>query len=250
MSRDEERPLRALITGGTRGIGRAVAVKLAGKSDMVFLNYLQNGSAAKDAKAIVESDACRAILLRNNLAYADQIDAMFGEIRSHTDRIDVFVHCAALNTFKPVAELKAQQWDLIVNANARSFLLCAQQCVPLMKEGAIVALSSLGSVRAVPNYGGLGPAKAALESLVRCLAVELSPRGIRVNGVSAGLVDTESVTKFPESERVVREAVLRTPARRIAAPGEIADVVMFLAGPDSRWICGQTILADGGYSLG
>jgi enoyl-[acyl-carrier protein] reductase III len=127
--------------------------------------------------------------------------------------------------------------------------MCVQKCADIMDEGKVVAVSSLGSGRVVPNYGAMGPTKAALESIVRYLAVELAPRGIRVNGVSSGLVETSGIKKMPGISRLMAEASARTPANRIGTPEDIADVIMFLVGPSARWICGQTILADGGYSL-
>ena len=150
---------------------------------------------------------------------------------------------------KTTIKLRPNQWDLIMNISARSFLLCAQRCIPLMREGSIVALSSLGSVRVIPNYGAMGAAKAALESMVRYLAVELAPRGIRVNAISGGLVETDSIKHFPDSEKLIREVINRTPGGRIGQPDDIADVAMFLISSKARWISGQTLIVDGGLSL-
>ncbi len=113
----------------------------------------------------------------------------------------------------------------------------------------MIALSSLGARRVLDNYGALGPSKAALESLVQYLACELAPRGIRVNGVTAGFVETESIRKFPQAAELISAAVEQTPAGRIAQPSDVADVVLFLASPAARWIYGQTLVADGGLSL-
>jgi enoyl-[acyl-carrier protein] reductase III len=183
------------------------------------------------------------------LLYPDEVDKLFETVRANVDHLDCLVHCAALGAFKPLREIKPNQWDLTMNINARGFLLCAQKSAMLMKGGNIVAISSLGSIRAVPNYGAMGPTKAALESIVRYLAVELAPAGIRVNAVTGGFVETDSIRIFPEADRLIQEAINRAPAKRLGMPEDIADVVMFLLSPSSRWIYGQTIVADGGLSL-
>ena len=239
-----------LVTGGSRGIGRAVALKFAAEhARQVFVNFVRNDSEAEKTRVLIESYGSECVLVRANLQYPEEVDRLFQTILERCDRLDVFIHCAALGTFKPTLQIKANQWDMTMDISARSFLLCVQKCVPLMHEGRIIALSSLGSARAVPNYGAMGAAKSALESLVRYLAVELAPNGIRVNAVSGGLVETDSLRNFPESETLIRQIVERTPAGRIGQPEDLADIVMFLAHPASRWICGQTIIADGGFSL-
>ena len=128
----------------------------------------------------------------------------------------------------------------------------AGPCPSLMeknKRGHIITLSSLGSHRYIPNYGAIGPSKAALETLVRYLAVELAPKGIHINCVSGGLVDTDALKSFPEYASLKTEVLKRTPAGRIGSPDDLAKVVAFLTTPDADWICGQTLVADGGLSL-
>ncbi|UCG72478.1 MAG: SDR family oxidoreductase [Chromatiales bacterium] len=240
----------ALVSGGSRGIGRAISLQLAAEgADTVFVNYLQNDVEAEKTRELVEQHDCQAHLVRANLAYPNQIGQLFDQIEQTVDHLDVFIHCAALTSMKPTLALRPNQWDLTMNASTRSFLLCVKRCVPLMREGAIVALSSLGGGRVIPNYGAMGIAKAALESTVRYLAAELAPKGIRVNAISGGLIDTESIRNFPDSETLIEETVKRTPAGRIGQPEDIADIAMFLISSESRWICGQTLVADGGLSL-
>jgi enoyl-[acyl-carrier protein] reductase III len=240
--------LTALVTGGSRGIGRAIAVRLAATSaETVIVNYLRNQvEAEKTAKVIAEHGA-RCILARANLALPNAIDSLFETVRTATDHLDVFVHGAALAAFKPMMALKPNQWDLTMNINARAFLRCVQQAVSFMKSGKIIAVSSLGSQRVVPHYGVMGPAKAALEAIVRYLAAELAPAGILVNGVSGGFVQTDALKWFPENP--IAEARRRTPAKRLGTPEDLAEVVAFLVSPAANWICGQTIVADGGLSL-
>jgi len=247
---EKEKKYTAVVTGGTRGIGRAICLDLAKYfCHTIFANYLQNDSEADKTKALLEERECNVHLIKRNLSVPDEIDEMFSEIYSKTTTIDIFVHCAAINAFKPLKDIRPNQWDLTMNANARSFLLCVQKCLPLMKQGKIVALSSLGSRVYVPNYGAMSPTKSALESVVRVLAVELASEGIRVNGVTAGLVQTESLSKFPDSDEIISAAIERTPSKRIGNVQDVSNTVMFLISPLADWIYGQNIVVDGGISI-
>jgi enoyl-[acyl-carrier protein] reductase III len=241
----------ALITGGSRGIGRAVATLMARDGGhTIIINYLQNEAAAEETRRFVEAQGSRCFLYPANLSSADEIDRLFDLLSGQTEHLDGFVHCAALNAFKPLSTVKPNQWDLTMNVDARGFLLCAQRAVSMMKEGGrIVAVSSLGARRVIPNYGAQGPAKAALEAIIRSLAVEFAPKGIGVNCVAAGLVETASIHKFPNADHLIQSVVEHTPCGRIGTPEDIAKVVGFLLNTDSAWVCGQTLIADGGMSL-
>lgn len=240
----------ALVTGGSRGIGREVSLRLAQTcAHTIIVNYLQDDASAEEAKRLVEENDSTCILAKANLMFPDEIDRLFETVKSSVDCLDVFVHCAALGAFKPLLQVKPNQWDLTMNVDARGFLLCVQKAVPLMKQGSIVAISSLGSVRTIPNYGAMGPTKAALESIIRYLAVELAPLGIRVNGVTGGFIETDSLAKIPGADDLIREVIEKTPRKRIGTPADIAKVVLFLNSPDADWIIGQTIVVDGGVSL-
>jgi enoyl-[acyl-carrier protein] reductase III len=246
------RPLEsALITGGSRGIGRATALALAGAGvTRIVIGYVENESAANEACSEIESAGAKAVAIRANLALPAGVDRLFDDAVAHLDRLDVFVHCAAIAAFKPLAETRPNQWDLTMNTNARSFLTGAQRAATMMTTGGtMVAVSSLGAVRALRNYGAMGPTKAALESIVRGLAVELAPRGVRVNAVSAGLVSGTGVSTLPGAEAALVAAGAQTPMGRVARPEEIASIIAFLCEPASNWITGQTIVADGGWSL-
>lgn len=242
--------LTALITGGSRGIGRAVAVKLAATcAKTVIVNYLENDTEAEKTAKLISKQNASSVLAKANLLYPSEINNLFEIVKSVTDQLDILVHCAALGTFKPLKSIKPNQWDLTMNINARAFLLCGQKAAPMMENGQIVAVSSLGSRRVVPNYGAMGPTKAALESIIRYLAIEFSQDGIRVNGISGGFIETDSIKKFPDSDALLEEAKRRTPAQRLGTPEEIADIIAFLVSPAARWINGQIIIADGGMSL-
>lgn len=250
MKTSENKYYTALVTGGSRGIGRSISVMLSENfANKIFISYVQNDEEAeRTARLITESD-CEAVLLKYNLAFPGEIDKMFEHIYSQSDGINTFIHCAGINSFKPVTKITPNQWDLIMNVNARSFLQCVQKCIPAMKKGSIVAISSLGSRKFIPNYGSLSETKSALETLVRDLAVELAPSGIRVNGITAGLVDTESLAKFPGIEKMISLLKEHTPAGRIGKPEDIANAVAFLISDKSEWIVGQNIILDGGFSL-
>ena len=161
-----------------------------------------------------------------------------------------FVHNAATGVIRPALEVEDKHWDWTLGANARAFLSLVRTIAPAMEPGSsIVALSSLGAQRVLENYVLVGTSKAALESLVRYLAVELSPRGIRVNAVSGGVVETEALQHFPNREAMVTAARERTPAGRMVEPEDIAGAVEFLCSPAADMIRGQTLVVDGGFSL-
>ncbi len=239
------------ISGGSRGIGRAITLSQAGEHVCLFVNYLRDEEAALSVKKECEKKGARVFLLPGNVGDPETVQSIFEIVRGKTKRLDALVHNAALGVFKPVSELRVKDWDISLDVNAKAFLTLSQAALPLMKAegGNILAVSSLGSHRYTPNYGAIGISKAALENLVRYLAVELAAHKIRVNAVSSGLVETDSLQRFPEIERMKKDFLSRTPAKRLGTPEDIARIVSFLLGPGSGWIYGQTLIADGGYSL-
>jgi enoyl-[acyl-carrier protein] reductase III len=238
------------ITGGTRGVGRAISLSQAAPGKTLLVNFLRDEEAAESLEKAAVKKGARVVLVPGNVGDPESVEEMFHAIRKETSRLDAIVHAAALGVFKPVTELRVKDWDLSLDVNAKALMVIAQQAKSLMRTGGrIVALSSLGSIRYTPSYGAIGISKAALENLVRYLAVELAPQGIRVNAVSGGLIETDSLKFFPEIERMKMEFLRRTPAGRIGRPEDLAAVVDFLLSDASDFICGQTIIADGGYSL-
>jgi enoyl-[acyl-carrier protein] reductase III len=160
------------------------------------------------------------------------------------------VHNAATGVIRPALETEPKHWDWTLTANARALLDLARTAAPQMPAGStIVGVSSLGSTRVLANYTLVGTSKAALESLIRYLAVELAPRGIRVNAVSAGVVETGALEHFPNREQMVDEGRKRSPAGRLVTPEEVAAAVAFLCSPDAEMIRGHTLVVDGGFSL-
>ncbi|MDD2467748.1 MAG: enoyl-[acyl-carrier-protein] reductase FabL [Desulfobulbus sp.] len=240
----------ALVTGGSRGIGKAVAQRLAAQGAEVVVNYVRHRTNASEVVAEIEAQGGRCMALRANLAEEESINGMFVEIRNRYERLDIVVSNAASGVLKPVEELKGRHWDWAVNINARALMLITQQALPMMRSGGrIVAISSIGAVRAVPNYTVVGASKAALESLVRHLAVELGPKGITVNTVSAGVVETDALKKFPNRAEIIAAAMERTPLGRLAVPSDVADMVLFLCSEMAGMVHGHTLVVDGGYAI-
>jgi enoyl-[acyl-carrier protein] reductase III len=235
-----------LVTGGTRGIGKAIALRLVALgATRVALGYLRNDAAAEEAAAEVRAAGAEPVLVRGNVAS----ERVVAEFASHGPFAAV-VHNAATGVIRSALETEDKHWDWTLGANARALLSLARACAPDMEPGSsIIGVSSLGSTRVLENYVLVGTSKAALESVVRYLAVELSPRGIRVNAVSAGVVETEALDHFPNREQMVRAARERTPAGRMVEPEDVAGAVAFLCSPNSEMVRGQTLIVDGGYSL-
>lgn len=239
------------ITGGTRGIGRAITLSQAAPNTRLFVNFLRDDASAEALKKEAEKKGAKVTLIQGNVGDTESLKGLFEEIGKSTQRLDALVHSAALGVFKPLHQLREKDWDISMDVNAKAFLLLAQGALPFMKKdgGRIVTLSSLGARRFTPSYGAIGISKSALENIVRYLAVELSPYKIRVNAVSGGLIETDSLKMFPQFEAMKKDYLSRTPSGRIGTPEDIARVVSFLLSSDSDWIAGQTIVADGGYSL-
>jgi enoyl-[acyl-carrier protein] reductase III len=164
--------------------------------------------------------------------------------------LDVVVHSAATGVIRPALETQDKHWDWTLAANARALLSLARAAAPGMRPGSsIVAISSLGAGRVLENYVLVGVSKAALEAAVRYLGVELAPRGVRVNAVSAGLVETEALEHFPNRPDMLEAARSRTPVGRMVEPEDVAGAVEFLCSPDAAMVCGHVLVVDGGFSL-
>ena len=234
-----------LVTGGTRGIGLAIALRLVRDgAKRAVLGYMRNDTAAEQGAEVVRAAGAEVVLVRGEVSK----ERVVAELASHGP-YRVVVHNAATGVMRSALETEDKHWDWTVNANARALLSLARATAPSMEEGSsIIAISSLGAQRVLENYILVGTSKAALESVVRYLAVELAPRGIRANAVSGGVVDTGALEHFPNKEEMLR-SVERTPAGRLVEPDDIAGAVSFLCSPDAKMVCGQTLVVDGGFSL-
>ena len=235
-----------LVTGGSRGIGREIALRLADEgAKRVAIGYMRNDSAAEAVAEELRSRGAEPVLVRGNVSSTRVID----EVAS-LGALDVLIHSAATGVARPALETEDKHWDWTFSANARALLALTRAAAPSMPSGSsIVAISSLGSVRVLENYVLVGASKAALESVVRYLGVELAPRGIRVNGVSGGVVETGALDHFPDKDAMVEAGRRGTPAGRLVEPEDLARVIAFLSSPESEMIVGQTVIVDGGYSL-
>lgn len=241
----------ALVTGGGRGLGRAVALELAARGADVLVNYLRNADAAEETAQAIRAAGRRAETIRAHVGDPEKVTRMFDQVAERWGRLDILVNNAASGVIRALRDLEPRHWDWTLNINARGAWLCAKAAADLMagRGGRIVSISSLGGGRVLPEYAAVGVSKAALESLTRYLAVELAPLGIAVNAVSGGLVETDALTHFPRREQMLAEARARTPAGRMVEPEDIARTVAFLCGPGGEMIRGQVIVVDGGYSL-
>ncbi|MCM3024470.1 enoyl-[acyl-carrier-protein] reductase FabL [Heyndrickxia ginsengihumi] len=242
----------ALVTGSSRGIGRAVAIELAKEGYDLVINYARSKSKALEVAEEIEKFGRKALLVKANIGDVQKIKEMFTQIRDTYGRLDVLVNNAASGVLRPAMELEESHWNWTMNINSKGLLFCSQEAAKLMGlngGGKIVSLSSLGSIRYLENYTSVGVSKAAVEALTRYLAVELAPKNIIVNAVSGGVLDTDALNHFPNQEEMLEDARKNTPAGRMVQIDDMVKTIKFLLSDDAFMIRGQTIIVDGGRSL-
>lgn len=244
-----------LVTGSGRGIGRAIALHFAHNGADVVVNFFRNRAPAESTAAEIRALGRKAILVKANIGDIDQLRHLFEVTQKQFGGLDILIHNAASGYNRPAMEQKPKGWEWTMNINARSLLFAAQQAVPLMQPrggGAIVSISSPGSTRVLPDYVTVGASKAAIETITRYLAVELSSKNIVVNAISPGAVMTEALRHFDairSDAQIIDRAIAYTPAGRLVKPEEVAQVAAFLCSPAANMIRGQTIILDGGATL-
>jgi enoyl-[acyl-carrier protein] reductase III len=247
----ELRGKRALVTGSSRGIGRTIALTLADHQVDVAINFFRNRSAAEEVAREIASRGVRSLLIRANVANQEHVKQIFSQVEREWGGLDILISNAASGVLKPVQDLTLHHFHWTMDINAFALLPLVQEFMRLSSQGekAVVAVSSLGAIRAIPHYAAVGASKAALESMVRHLASELAPLGVRVNAVSAGTVDTDALKHFPNRDEMLEESVRRTPAPRALTPQDVANAAVFLCTEAASMIHGQVIVVDGGYSI-
>ena len=242
----------ALITGSGRGIGRTTALHMARLGADIVINYLRKQTAAEETAREIEALGRRALLVKADVSDEADLTRLFEETERNFGGLDFLVNNAASGYIRSVAEQKVKGWDWTMNINARAALFASQKAAPLMQKrggGAIVNVSSIGSVRTLPDYVVIGASKAALEAVTRYAAVEFSPLNIVVNAVSPGLIDTDAITYFKNGAIMISEAKKRTPAGRLVEPQDVAQLIAFLCSDQATMIRGQVILIDGGWMV-
>lgn len=244
----------ALVTGSGRGIGRTIARELALHGANLVINYVHNQEPAEEIAGEIRALGREAIVVRANIGKMDGLENLFKQVENSFGQLDFFIANAASGFNRPALQQKESGWEHTMNVNARSFLFGAKLAVPLMEKsggGKMVAVTSPGAVRVLPDYVAVGASKAALNSLVRYLSVELAPKKISVNAVSPGIVETDALKHFSfmQNDQVIPQAVANTPAGRLVTPLDIANTVVFLCSSLADMIRGQVITVDGGYTL-
>ncbi|WP_069159665.1 SDR family oxidoreductase [Nocardia altamirensis] len=244
----------ALVTGGARNVGRAIALRLAADGALVIINHFRSPAEARATKADIEAAGGWAHIIRASVADAAQRDRMFDEIATEFGALDILVNSAADGRLAGYADVDEAMIDRAIDTNLKGGLGCARRALPLMQHrpgASIVNVSTLGGGQLVmANYLACGPAKAAVEAMTRYLAVEFAEFGVRVNTAAAGMLESPVVDQFPDAVAMQRATIAATPLQRLGTPDELAAIVSFLASSDASWVTGQVLLADGGLSTG
>ena len=241
---------RILVTGGTRGIGRAISLRFARAGARVIANYVRNDQTASDLSKEAQRMDLDVQVCRADLTSRTGLETLKELLANSDETLSGLVHCAATGVHRPFVELTTRHWEWTFALNVRAFYELVQLLLPRLARGStILAISSEGAVRAIPSYTFVGASKGALESCARHLAVELAPRGIRVNILSPGSVLTEAWDAFPNREERLEETIRRSPLGRLTTPEEVASAAQFLCSDAAAAIIGHTLVVDGGKGI-
>lgn len=240
----------ALITGAGRGIGRAVALRFAEEGCALALCDLHAENVAETARMAAECHLVRTLAVMGDVSVREDVERMVGTVVEDIGIPDILVNNAGIFFNAPFETMTDEQWDRMMSVNVKSVFMVSQAVIRrwLMHEqpGAIVNLASISASVAFVNSSAYCTAKAAVASLTRCLALEYGSRGIRANSLAPGIIDTQMLPSAEDSERWAHE---KLPLRRLGTPADVADVALFLASDDSRYVTGDMIYVDGGWML-
>lgn len=244
----------ALVTGSSRGIGRACALRLAEAGADVVVNYVASRAAAEEVAEEIQSLGRRVAVVKADVSEQEDVFAMIDFVRENFAALDILVSNAATGGFRPLMATTARHFEAAMNTNARTLIFLIQAALPLLERSAgrakVIALSSPGSRVALPLYGLIGSTKAALESLVRHFALEIGGQGINLNVIQAGLVETDSFRQMHEQEQLLEQRRARSlVGDRPLTAEDVANAVLYLASPLADMIQGQTLVIDGGTSI-
>jgi 3-oxoacyl-[acyl-carrier protein] reductase len=236
----------ALITGSSRGIGRAIAERLSLDGASIVINYIRNEDQARELAVSVEQTGGRVQIVQADVAKAADVEHLFEQATKHFGRIDIVVNNAGIRISKKIAEISEKEFDTLFAINLKgTFLVCRQAARRLPPGGRIVNISTTITKMMVPDFGIYAASKAAVDQITRALARELGARGITVNAVAPGSTDTE-LFREGKTRAQIEQLAQAASLGRIAGVGDIADVVAFLVSDEARWISGQVIHANGG----
>lgn len=239
----------ALITGGARGIGKTTALKFAECGADIAIVYYNSSDEAQILVEEIQGRGRKAIAIQANVADQQSVKEMYESFSKHYPHLDFLISNAASGVLKPVLKMTTKHWRWCMETNALALNHLVIEGLSLMNRGGrVLALSSLGAHRAIPNYGFIGASKAALEALVRSLSLELAEYGITVNAVSAGVVDTDALKHFPNREELLDEYQTRSLAARPLTTQDVANTLYLLCLPEAEMINAQTLFVDAGYS--
>ena len=249
-----------VISGATRGIGKAIAERFAKDGVNIAFTYNSNEEVANNlANEWIEKYGIKAKAYKLNILEPETYKDLFKEIDKDFDRIDFFISNAIISGravvggFGPFMRLKPKGLCNIYTATVSAFVVGAQEAAKRMEKiggGVIISLSSTGNLVYTPNYAGHGTNKAAVETMVKYAACELGGKGIRVNAISGGPIDTDALKAFPNYEEVKAEVEKRSPLNRMGKPEDLAGIAYFLCSDEASWITGQTFIVDGGTTFG
>ena len=243
---------KALITGGTKGLGLVTARLLALEGSDVILAYRSDEASAQQAARSIESLGVRCNLIQSDLSAEGSTDKLFDQVEQISPKLDFYIHNAAATAFKPLVEMEAHHIDKTLNITIKSFILGMKRVAPLMKDGgAVVTVSGMDTLRAAHGHGLLAAAKSGLETLTAYYAHELGAKNIRVNCVNPGFFETESTKKYlgPAFPYVSAQFAKSVPVKSASPIEDIANVIVFLCSDKSKWMVGQTLYPDGGFQF-